>query len=46
LEQQIITSPQQHWLGKLMGFDFTIEYWVGRENVVDAMLGSNTILVP
>ncbi|CAA0826979.1 Unknown protein [Striga hermonthica] len=34
LEQRIITSPQQRWLSKLMGFDFTVEYRAGRENVV------------
>ncbi|XP_068662898.1 uncharacterized mitochondrial protein AtMg00860-like [Aristolochia californica] len=26
LEQRLTTSPQQYWLIKLMGFDFTVEY--------------------
>ncbi|KAB5541338.1 hypothetical protein DKX38_014312 [Salix brachista] len=34
LDQRIITSPQQHWLSKLMGFDFSVEYRAGRQNTV------------
>ncbi|KAG6490402.1 hypothetical protein ZIOFF_051698 [Zingiber officinale] len=26
LEQRITTSPQQHWISKLMGFDFRVEF--------------------
>ncbi|KAB5548165.1 hypothetical protein DKX38_011571 [Salix brachista] len=38
LEQRIITSPQQHWLSKLMGFDFAVEYRAGKHNrVADAL---------
>ncbi|XP_068662998.1 uncharacterized protein [Aristolochia californica] len=33
LEQRLTTSPQQHWLSKLMGFDFTVEYKPGSLNV-------------
>ncbi|KAG6536522.1 hypothetical protein ZIOFF_001580 [Zingiber officinale] len=33
LEQQITNSPQQHWISKLLGFDFLIEYQAGRNNV-------------
>lgn len=32
LEQRLTTSPQQHWLSKLMGFDFTVEYKAGKLN--------------
>ena len=34
LDQHIITSPQQHWLSKLMGFDFAVEYRAGKHNTV------------
>jgi len=34
LDQRIITSPQQHWLSKLMGFDFAVEYRAGKHNTV------------
>lgn len=32
LEQRHTTSPQQHWINKLMGFDFCVEYKVGHLN--------------
>lgn len=34
LEQRITTSPQQHWISKLLGFDFHVEYKAGGSNVV------------
>jgi hypothetical protein len=34
LDQALVTPPQQHWLSKLMGFDFSVEYKLGRANVV------------
>lgn len=34
LEYRVDTSPQQHWWSKLMGFDFTVEYRTGKENVI------------
>ena len=34
LDQRIVTYPQQHWLSKLMGYDFSVEYRSGRENTV------------
>ncbi|XP_068644660.1 uncharacterized protein [Aristolochia californica] len=38
LMNERLTSPQQHWISKLMGFDFSVEYRVGRLNkVVDAL---------
>ncbi|KAF2306096.1 hypothetical protein GH714_012447 [Hevea brasiliensis] len=38
LEQRVITSPQQQWLSKLMGFDFQVEYRAGKHNkVADAL---------
>jgi hypothetical protein len=36
--QKISTTAQQRWLYKLMGFDFSVEYKKGKENiVVDAL---------
>jgi hypothetical protein len=38
LEQKAATIPQQRWISKLMGYDFTIEYKKGKENqVADAL---------
>ncbi|XP_019158364.1 PREDICTED: uncharacterized protein LOC109155092 [Ipomoea nil] len=34
LQQRLTTSPQQHWMSKLLGFDFKVEYKPGRLNVV------------
>jgi hypothetical protein len=34
LDQRLATIPQHHWVGKLLGFDFTVEYKVGRTNIV------------
>lgn len=34
LDQRLATIPQHHWVSKLLGFDFTVEYKPGRTNVV------------
>jgi transposase InsO family protein len=34
LDQRLATIPQHHWVSKLLGFDFSIEYKPGRTNVV------------
>jgi hypothetical protein len=45
--QKISTTAQQKWLYKLMGFDFSIEYKKGRENVVaDALSRRGEMLIP
>jgi hypothetical protein len=34
LDQRLVTIPQHHWVGKLLGFDFSVEYKPGRANTV------------
>jgi hypothetical protein len=34
LDQRLATTPQHHWVGKLLGFDFTVEYKFGSTNTV------------
>jgi hypothetical protein len=34
LNQRLATIPQHHWVGKLLGFDFTVEYKPGTANTV------------
>ena len=34
LDQRLATIPQHHWVGKLLGFDFTVEYKSGASNTV------------
>jgi hypothetical protein len=34
LDQRLATIPQHHWVGKLLGFDFTVEYRFGVTNTV------------
>jgi len=34
LDQRLATIPQHHWVSKLLGFDFSVEYKPGRTNVV------------
>nr|CAB3446695.1 unnamed protein product [Digitaria exilis] len=34
LDQRLATIPQHHWVSKLLGFDFTVEYKPGRANIV------------
>lgn len=39
LEQDLTTSPQQHWVSKVMGFSFQVEYKPSKLNAtVDALL--------
>ena len=32
LEQRLTTSPQQHWISKLLGFEFRVEFKAGKLN--------------
>jgi hypothetical protein len=34
LDQRLATIPQHHWVGKLLGFDFAVEYKPGATNAV------------
>ena len=34
LDQRLSTIPQHHWISKLIGYDFSVEYRPGRFNVV------------
>lgn len=34
LDQWLSTVPQHHWISKLFGFDFTVEYRAGRFNTI------------
>jgi hypothetical protein len=34
LDQRLATIPQHHWVGKLLGFDFSVEYRSGAMNTV------------
>jgi hypothetical protein len=43
LDQRLATIPQHHWVGKLLGFDFTVEYKSGSTNTVaDALSRRDT----
>jgi hypothetical protein len=43
LDQRLSTIPQHHWVGKLLGFDFVVEYKAGAANVVaDALSRRDT----
>nr|CAB3453399.1 unnamed protein product [Digitaria exilis] len=43
LDQRLATIPQHHWVGKLLGFDFTVEYKAGSTNTVaDALSRRDT----
>jgi hypothetical protein len=43
LDQRLATIPQHHWVGKLLGFDFAVEYKAGATNVVaDALSRRDT----
>jgi len=34
LDQRLATIPQHHWVSKLLGFDFSVEYKSGQTNIV------------
>jgi hypothetical protein len=38
LDQRLATIPQHHWVGKLLGFDFEVEYRSGATNTVADVL--------
>jgi len=43
LDQRLTTIPQHHWVGKLLGFDFSVEYKSGASNTVaDALSAATT----
>jgi hypothetical protein len=43
LDQRLATIPQHHWVGKLLGFDFSVEYNPGAQNgVADALYRRDT----
>jgi hypothetical protein len=43
LDQRLTTIPQHHWVGKLLGFDFTVEYKPGAaKTVVNALSRRDT----
>jgi hypothetical protein len=43
LDQRLATIPQHHWVSKLLGFNFSVEYKPGRTNVVvDALSRRDT----
>lgn len=43
LDQRLATIPQHHWVGKLPGFDFSVEYRAGSANIVaDALSRRDT----
>ena len=43
LDQRLATIPQHHWVGKLLGFDFSVEYRSDATNIVaDALSRCDT----
>lgn len=43
LDQRLSTIPQHHWVGKLLGFDFAVEFKPGHSNAVaDALSRRDT----
>jgi hypothetical protein len=43
LDQRLATIPQHHWVDKLLGFDFAVEFKAGRTNTVaDALSRRDT----
>ena len=53
LDRCLATIPQHHWVSKLLGFDFSVQYKPGRTNIVadalsrcDTDMEINSISVP
>jgi hypothetical protein len=43
LDERLTMIPQHHWVGKLLGFDFSVEYKTGASNTVaDALSRRDT----
>jgi hypothetical protein len=43
LDQRLSTIPQHHWVGKLLGYDFSVEYKPSAQNTVaDALSRRDT----
>ena len=43
LDQRLSTIPQHQWVSKLFGYDFSVEYKLGRHNIVaDALSRKET----
>jgi hypothetical protein len=43
LDQWLSTIPQHHWAGKLLGFDFRVEFKSGASNVMANTLSHATM---
>jgi hypothetical protein len=40
LDQRLSTILQHHWVGKLLGFDFSVEYISGATNTITDALSA------
>ena len=43
MDQWLATIPQHHWVGKLLGFEFSMEYKAGSTNTVADALSHRDI---
>jgi hypothetical protein len=43
LDQRLATIPQHHWVGRLLGFDFIVEYKPGHQNIVADVLSRRDV---